>query len=65
MFEREKYYFQTDVLKNYKISAKKFKQLLHKKNIPIKSLDANMGYCQLKTIYILKTDIDNLSLSVR
>ena len=65
MFPRNKYYSQTDVLKKYKINAKDYQDILQQKKIDIVSKDINLGEFNVKTIYVLKKDVEVLNLQLR
>lgn len=65
MFNREAYLSQTEIVKNYKVSVKKFKELLKEHNIPVVSNKADLGLYSVNTVYILKEDIGKLNLDKR
>lgn len=65
MFNREAYLSQTEIVKNYKVSVKKFKELLNEHNIPVVSHKADLGLYSVNTIYILKEDLSKLNLDKR
>lgn len=63
MFQRHLYYSQTEVLKKYQISLKKYKEILPTLTQINNVVD--MGTHTLTTIYVLRTDIERLGLKER
>jgi hypothetical protein len=63
LFERSKYYNQTDVYKKYKVSLKVLKSLLQ----PLKviSREVDLGTYSVTAYYYLKQDIEDLHLPLR
>ena len=64
-FNRNNYYSQTDVVKKYRISIIKYKQLIQDNNIPIESFEADLGGYKVKTVYVSKEVIDALKIALR
>jgi len=60
MFDRDKYYSLTEVVKKFKISRVKYHQLLKDKNIPIESTLIDYGDYRIETIYVERSIIDGL-----
>jgi hypothetical protein len=61
LFDRENYYSQTEILKTFKISAKKLNELLITNYVPVKTNLITYGnYYSLTAKYYPKTDIDLL-----
>jgi len=65
LFQRDLYYSQTDVIRKYKISVKKYKELIKEKGFNIHSVHIDYITYSMDTIYILKSDIDSLGLELR
>lgn len=65
MFPREKYYSQTEIIKTYQISVKRFKELVQKHNIPVLSKNVNLGTYSVNTVYVLREDVEKLKLNKR
>ena len=63
MFERNKYYSQTEVLKKYKISLKQFRDLLKNMNVIKKKID--LGNYEVITCYVLKEELESLDLELK
>lgn len=64
-FPRSEYYSQTEAIKKFKISVQTFKQLLVDNNIQVVSRRVNLGEFEVDTLYVRKTDIDQLNLQKR
>ena len=61
LFERDEYCSQTEICKLYRISSKKFKELLLVHYVPVKTNLITYGnYYSLTAKYYLKSDIDKL-----
>jgi hypothetical protein len=65
MFDRSKYYSQTEALKIFKISMARYKRCLLENNIPVVSHPVDLGGYLVDTKYVLKEDIEKLNLSKR
>lgn len=65
LFDRDKYYSQTDVVKKFKISVKKYKELLKEKGFKVHTTHIDYVTYTIDTIYVLKSDIDSLGLELR
>lgn len=65
MFPREQYYSQTEIVKRYKVSVKKCKELIQAHNIPVLSKKIDLGGYFVDTIYVPKEAIDKLNLTKR
>lgn len=65
MFARNTYYSQTQIIKQFKISAKQLKELLSSKNIPVISKSVDLGEYSVDAMYITKEAIDKLNLQLR
>lgn len=65
MFDRDSYYSQTDVLKNFQISDKKLKALFVVHYVPVVSNLITYGnYYSITAKYRLKTDVDALMVQL-
>ena len=61
LFDRDNYYSQTEVLKNFKITAKEFRELLLINYVPVRTNLITYGnYYSITAKYYLKSDIDLL-----
>lgn len=61
MFDRDSYYSQTDILKNFQISEKRLKALLLVHYVPVVSNVITYGnYYSITAKYRLKADIEAL-----
>ncbi|RZK45966.1 MAG: hypothetical protein EOO97_00075 [Pedobacter sp.] len=65
MFNRGDYYSQTEVLKTYKVSSKRYQELLEEHGVePIRRPVQMEGY-EVNTLYVLKEDLEKLNLEKR
>ncbi len=66
---RNYYYSQTEVVKLFKVSINRFKQLIIENNISVVSHELMMGTLlkpyTVTTIYILKDDVTKMNLEPR
>lgn len=60
MFERDKYYSQTEAVKKFKVSIKSLKQLILDHQIEVVTKDVDLGLYSVKAIYINRVKLDNI-----
>lgn len=62
MFERSKYYSQTEIVSLFQISVKRLKELIADRQIKATEKDVDLGGYSVKALYYLREEIDKLNL---